>query len=53
MHQKANITTRNFKMSVEDIRKKFDIADGGNWFVFFTTNCLGKPEVLICEKITN
>lgn len=52
-HQKANIATRNFKMTVEEIRKKFGIADGGNSYVFFTTNCFDKPEVLICEKITN
>lgn len=51
--QKANIATRNFKMTVEEIRKKFGIADGGDSYVFFTTNCFDKPEVLICEKITN
>lgn len=50
--QKANIAVRNFKMPVEEIRKKFGIADGGSSYVFFTTNCFDKPEVLICEKIT-
>ncbi|PKP44739.1 MAG: SAM-dependent methyltransferase [Bacteroidetes bacterium HGW-Bacteroidetes-13] len=51
-YQKANISIRNFKMSVEEIRKKFGISDGGDAYVFFVTNCLNKPEVLICEKIT-
>jgi hypothetical protein len=52
-YRKANISTRNFKMSVEEIRKKFGIPDGGEVYVFFVTNCFDKPEVLICEKITN
>ncbi|WP_405225005.1 THUMP-like domain-containing protein [Dokdonia sp. Asnod1-B02] len=34
---KANITTRNFPMKVEDIRKKLKIKDGGSVYLFFTT----------------
>lgn len=35
--KKANITTRNFPETVNQIRKKTKIKDGGNDFLFFTT----------------
>jgi hypothetical protein len=34
-NQKANLTTRNFPDSVESIRKKWKIKDGGNLYCFF------------------
>jgi len=48
---KANITTRNFPQSVEQIRKRFKIKDGGKLYLFFTTNIENKHVVLVCEKI--
>ncbi|MGX7666590.1 THUMP-like domain-containing protein [Flavobacterium pedocola] len=48
---KVNITTRNFPMSVEEIRKKWKIKDGGNDYCFFTTNLNNEKIVLLCEKI--
>ncbi len=50
-NQKANITTRNFPETVENIRKKFKIKDGGNRYCFFTTNANEEKIVLICTKI--
>ncbi|AOW20068.1 THUMP-like domain-containing protein [Urechidicola croceus] len=50
---KANITTRNFPQNVAYIRKKLGIKDGGNQYVFFTTDINDKHIVLICEKIRN
>ena len=50
-NQKANITTRNFPESVENIRKKYKIKDGGNSYCFFTTNVNDEKIVLICKKI--
>jgi hypothetical protein len=47
---KANITTRNFTESVDTIRKKFKIKDGGNRYLFFTTNTENKYIVIDCEK---
>lgn len=47
---KANITTRNFKESVQSIRKKFKISEGGDIYLFFTTNVDNKPIVLVCSK---
>ncbi|UPF24623.1 class I SAM-dependent methyltransferase, partial [Flavobacterium psychrophilum] len=48
---KANITTRNFPETVENIRKKWKISDGGNSYVFFTTDANNYKIVLICAKI--
>lgn len=48
---KANITTRNFPESVEIIRKKWKIKDGGDLYVFFTTDKNKNKIVLLCNKI--
>lgn len=49
-HKKANITTRNFPETVAQIRKKTGIKDGGNQYLFFTTDINNNKIVLICEK---
>ncbi|WP_396153158.1 class I SAM-dependent methyltransferase [Flavobacterium sp.] len=49
--KKMNITTRNFPLTVEEIRKKYKIADGGTIYAFFTTNINNEKIVLICTKI--
>ena len=46
-----NITTRNFPETVADIRKKWNIKEGGDIYTFFTTNCQNEKIVLVCEKI--
>lgn len=46
-----NITTRNFPETVESIRKKWKIKDGGNKYCFFTTDENNNKIVLICKKI--
>ncbi|WP_115812776.1 THUMP-like domain-containing protein [Flavobacterium aquicola] len=50
-NQKANITTRNFTDSVENIRKKWKIKEGGNLYCFFTIDENNSKIVLICTKI--
>ncbi|MFT5753483.1 MAG: hypothetical protein ACI924_000700 [Flavobacterium sp.] len=50
-NQKMNCTTRNFPLSVEEIKKKFKIKDGGIIFAFFTTNLNNEKIVLICTKL--
>ncbi|WP_348812339.1 class I SAM-dependent methyltransferase [Flavobacterium maritimum] len=50
-NKQANITTRNFPDSVEIIRKKWKIKDGGNLYCFFTTDKNNHKIVLICTKI--
>ncbi len=47
---KANISTRNFPESVDQIKKKFKIMDGGDVYLFFTTNWLDKRYVISCAK---
>ena len=48
---KANITTRNFPLSVGDIRKKLKIKDGGNIYLFFTTDIDNSKIILVCSKV--
>jgi 16S rRNA G966 N2-methylase RsmD len=50
-NKKANITTRNFPDSVETIRKKWKIKDGGQLYCFFTTDVTNAKIALLCSKI--
>jgi hypothetical protein len=50
-NQKANITVRNFPDTVENIRKKWKINDGGNCYSFFTTDVNNRKIVLLCSKL--
>jgi hypothetical protein len=47
----ANITTRNFPETVQNIRKKYSIKDGGHFYLFFTTNHLNSKIVIVCTKL--
>lgn len=49
---KANITTRNFPDSVENIRKKLSIKDGGDIYIFATTNFEDEKILIICSKFS-
>jgi hypothetical protein len=49
--KKANIAIRNFPETVAQIRKKTGLKDGGNQYLFFTTDFNNKHLVLICEKV--
>jgi len=51
VNQKANITVRNFPDTVENIRKKWKINDGGNCYSFFTTDVNNHKIVLLCSKL--
>lgn len=48
---KANITTRNFPLTVAQIRKKTKFKDGGKNYLFFTTDLNNKHIVAVCKKI--
>ncbi|RZJ68578.1 MAG: class I SAM-dependent methyltransferase [Flavobacterium sp.] len=48
---KMNVTVRNFPLSVEEIRKKLKLKDGGDIYAFFTTNMQNEKIVLLCGKI--
>ena len=47
---KANVTTRNFPDTVDEIRKKWKIKEGGNLYCFFTTDVNNTKIVLLCTK---
>ncbi|MEM5566130.1 class I SAM-dependent methyltransferase [Psychroserpens sp. AS72] len=47
---KANITIRNFPETVQQIRKKHHIKDGGSTYIFFTTNYLNNKIMIVCTK---
>ncbi|MGO3811521.1 THUMP-like domain-containing protein [Mesonia sp.] len=49
--KKANITTRNFPISVENIRKKYKIKDGGADYLFFTTTQEGEKIAIHTQKV--
>jgi 16S rRNA G966 N2-methylase RsmD len=48
--KKANISCRNFKETVEQTKKKLKLKDGGNHYVFATTDINNKPILIICVK---
>jgi hypothetical protein len=49
---RAHVTTRNFPESVADFRRRTGIREGGDTFLFATTDLRGRLVVLVCEKAT-
>jgi len=49
--KKANITTRNFPKTVQQIRKELKIKDGSNNYLFFTTNIHDELICIFLKKI--
>lgn len=49
---KCNVTTRNFPLKVEDLRKKHKLKDGGDTYLFFTTDMNNEKIVIIAKKET-
>jgi hypothetical protein len=47
----ANVTTRNFPLSVSDIRKKLKIKDGSSTYLFFTINSKEEKIIIVCSKV--
>ena len=45
----ANITVRNFPLSVADLRKKLKLADGGNVYIFATTLANNQHVLIVCS----
>lgn len=48
--EKANIATRNFPLSVAELRKRLKIKDGGDVYIFATTTAEGEHVLLISRK---
>jgi hypothetical protein len=47
----ANITVRNFPLKVDELRKKLKIKDGGNIYIFATTDNLKQKILVICKRV--
>ena len=48
----ANITVRNFPLKVDELRKRLKIKDGGNTYVFATTDMNKEKILVICSRVT-
>lgn len=49
--KKAHVSTRNFLQSVEQIKKKLGVKDGGDDYLFFSTDLREQKIVLRCQKV--
>lgn len=50
---KANLTVRNFPQTVEDLRKKLSLKEGGDQYVFATTLQNGDKRLLVTSKVAS
>ncbi len=48
--KKANMTVRNFPESVQALRKKLRLAEGGNKYLFATTLYNGAKALVLCRR---
>ncbi len=49
---KANVAVRNFPLSVTDLRKRLKLKDGGDVYIFATTDAKKGHLVMVCRKIS-
>ena len=48
----ANIATRNFPLSVADLRKRLKLKDGGLIYIFATTDAQKGHILIVCRKLS-
>ena len=48
---KANITIRNFPLSVKQIREKLKLSEGGDIYLFATTDAGNQKIIIVCKKV--
>jgi len=48
--KQANVSCRNFNEKPEAVKKKLKLKDGGNIYLFATTNEYNKPILICCKK---
>jgi 16S rRNA G966 N2-methylase RsmD len=48
--KQANVSCRNFKYSVDEVKKKLKVKDGGKHYIFATTDIHNKPVLITCVK---
>ena len=49
--KKANVSTRNFPQTVAQIKKRFQLSDGGERYVFFTTDNSNTKIAILSSKL--
>jgi len=49
--KQANISTRNFPITSQDLKKRLKINDGGNLYIFATTLADNQKVLILCKKI--
>ena len=48
---RANVAVRNFPMSAQELRKRLRLQDGGDTYIFGTTDGSGNHLLYICQKL--
>ncbi|MBQ8464236.1 MAG: SAM-dependent methyltransferase [Prevotella sp.] len=48
--RQANVTVRNFPLSVAELRKRLRLVDGGSDYIFATTLADGRHVLILCRK---
>lgn len=48
--KQANITVRNFPLSVAELRRRLKLRDGGSTYIFATTTTEGDHLLIVCSK---
>ncbi len=48
--KKANVSCRNFSETVAQVKKKLNLKDGGNDYLFATTNNQNKALLILTNK---
>lgn len=51
-HPQINVSVRNFKLTAEELKQKLKIKDGGNKYLFGTTDYHNNAILIICNKTT-
>ena len=49
---KANIAVRNFPISVAELRKRLKLKEGGDVYIFATTDAKKGHLLMVCRKIS-
>ena len=49
--KQANISTRNFPMKPDELRRRLKLRDGGDTYIFGTTLADGSHVILVCKKV--
>ena len=48
---RANVATRNFPMTAQQLRQRLGLKDGGDCYIFGTTTAAGQRMLYICHKL--